>query len=1694
MDGRSNLNMRHPLPVRQPPQFRAAVSSRHTHTTFWADPEDEGAENYTPLTVLRPVRAVQVIYNGRVGLMRAKDIVRLNITDRKEIPELQKAFEAATEALQDVDSFPPYQLPAVAATLAVPKGFSVIEEAIAAGFPVPNGIIQSSITAYLLAALQRPNGIRIAVEIVNWASERPELVAQIPPLLADMPKEVRQSFVSKAARFLARAGAAPEPYLAMFQAAAGLPPAGAAAHGSLPSEYQPYGDLSLSLASFHPSPVFRGDILHCRALLVGSGQGKGSAAVARVLDDLRVDADTSDAGSLKIAGKNVMRRRRRDSDAAGALPGRANRKDLIFVPSTEENIRMLCRALRSTVPLLIEGDTGTGKTVSVTAAAERMEFEVIRFNLSSGTTVQDLVGRLQITDDRLELSLQPFTRAFSEGLLLVLDECNLAQEEVLATLETALDTGLLVIPDPSNPARSTREVRRHPGFRLIITQNPCTGLFSGKRHRLSAAFLSRFHPLTLKGLTRDELVVVATEKLRGVMGGPAESWTPLATTVADVHVGVQDYVQRNKDKRGVETSLTVFSCRDLINSVKLLTHSAKAARRGGGGGPGVGSAAAEVQECQKRAAATAWCVYGARFLGKEARRDVWGVIGKALERQEGAPACPDDPLEAVQLCFGRKAADSAEKRKAWPSVAWCADDDNVAAPRNPLVVTERVRDTWDLLDFVMPLGRPVLLVGKCGSGSSHAALGYAAVRTGRHYLCHVTSETLVGGLIGQNVPCFDGKEVTRWVDGPVTEAMVEGRWLILDDLPSASATVLERLNSVLEEDPELYVAERGAGLEKRIDVKKKFRVLATADYSQLASLSPAFANRFTVIVMNRMDASERQDEMAAFCRAMLFAGPDTTFSRRSPQMRTCGNKAANTAQGYAEALGTCELVGSHDWEVVLDGDATGAVVGIALDPTSDASDPDARAPHVWGYASDGRVLRPKAAAAPPAKKKVTPEPPPPRKRSSSPAPPEAASPYAAGDVLRVSVRLGEKEEHVALYKNGDKQWTATLSAEERSSAAPLRPFVALEAKGAVATMRHEVPEPEAAEVNDAAAMCADSLSRGTYGLYSVVRAITCARKLAGDARVELSHFRRALLLTEVGGNMAQGGGGGGGGGGASRRGSRAGSLATSDLGASVKGTGKPSLIAAAMAAMVGATKAPGLTNVANRVSWCLHAGIPVLIADDYCWGVRDALFKGSESVVATTQSTVSEWLGVVLPMCTKDGVRISRVPGPLLRALESGKNVVVEGISALSAAVQSQLSPLLDTGVLSRPGEGTPLRCRSGFSMSGFCRSRDVELLVPKFASKFVVVYLPKPKADDYAGLMQTPDERVAAACAGMTRDEELPMNVRRFRRVEKRLAALACSGSDAGVPLTWALCYASTLLPASRTEEDWSVKAELLGEKLVEYGLLQDDVEAARFQELLRQPAAMRAGKKKGKVCYEGWGLSCELPGDLSRHRLSGTRVRNVVEAVVAIAFATASAETLVLAGPTSCKTLAARMFFAQSGQGLEVMHMTCATDTSGLLGSIYPYSLVEYKEMIKREEEVLAARKGGSKGEGLAGWARMLKDSKDAEAKLADGTTVFAFKDGPLTEAAKRGVGMVMKAANLPDAQLYTTLGELFHEHRLPLSVATPTGCTIPLKERVPLILTVTCPMAYSLAYVLEDLAVVRCPEYTEEQVHGMSCPPPP
>jgi len=136
-------------------------------------------------------------------------------------------------------------------------------------------------------------------------------------------------------------------------------------------------------------------------------------------------------------------------------------------------------------PVLLEGETGVGKTASVRFLAHETNNGFRRLNLSGSTTTDEFVGRWKLNKNReMEWIDGVLIEAMRKGYWLLCDEINAALPETTFVLHSLLDDDNYVVLSQ----KDGEIVRPHPRFRFFASMNPN---YSGT-HELNHALRDRF--------------------------------------------------------------------------------------------------------------------------------------------------------------------------------------------------------------------------------------------------------------------------------------------------------------------------------------------------------------------------------------------------------------------------------------------------------------------------------------------------------------------------------------------------------------------------------------------------------------------------------------------------------------------------------------------------------------------------------------------------------------------------------------------------------------------------------------------------------------------------------------------------------------------------------------------------------------------------------------------------------------------------------------------------------------------------------------------------------------------------------------------------------------------------------------------------------------------------------------------------
>ncbi|ABN66318.2 large protein with a conserved N-terminal domain, a central AAA ATPase domain composed of 6 tandem AAA protomers, and a C-terminal M-domain midas sequence motif-containing protein [Scheffersomyces stipitis CBS 6054] len=518
----------------------------------------------------------------------------------------------------------------------------------------------------------------------------------------------------------------------------------------------------------------------------------------------------------------------------------------IITPFVEKNMLNLVRATAGRrFPVLVQGPTSAGKTSMIHYLANITGHKFVRINNHEHTDLQEYLGTY-VSDSTGKLSFREgiLVEALRKGHWIVLDELNLAPTDVLEALNRLLDDNReLFIPE-------TQEVvHPHPDFMLFATQNP-PGIYGGRKV-LSRAFRNRFLELHFDDIPQDELETILKERCQ------------IAPTYCKKIVEVYKNLSiQRQSTRLFEQKNSFATLRDLF----------RWALRDAVG--------------YEELAANGYMLLAERVRKEDEKRVVKEVIEKVMRVK-------------LDMNAYYKSLEVEALMKVGTSVVW----------------TKAMRRLAVLVFTSMKYKEPLLLVGETGCGKTTVCQIIAQYLRKELITVNAHQNTETGDILGAQRPVrnryenqrmlftdlvalfgilnidismedstlehllakFDSlqdygeadpeliskiKEGRRnsavlfeWNDGPLVRAMKNGSFFLLDEISLADDSVLERLNSVLEPERSLLLAEKGTD-DVFVTGAEGFEFLATmnpgGDYGK-KELSPALRNRFTEIWVPSME-------------------------------------------------------------------------------------------------------------------------------------------------------------------------------------------------------------------------------------------------------------------------------------------------------------------------------------------------------------------------------------------------------------------------------------------------------------------------------------------------------------------------------------------------------------------------------------------------------------------------------------------------------------------------------------------------------------------------------------------------------------------------------------------------------------------------------------------------------------------------
>ncbi|GAA5896896.1 hypothetical protein JCM8208_007119 [Rhodotorula glutinis] len=443
---------------------------------------------------------------------------------------------------------------------------------------------------------------------------------------------------------------------------------------------------------------------------------------------------------------------------------------------------------------------------------------------------KSLGDRMRSTTALFEWHDGPLVQAMRGGDLILLDEISLADDSVLERLNSVLEPSrTLVLAEKGGLDLDDIRVVGRDGFEILATMNP--GGDFGKKE-LSPALRNRF----------TEIWVPAVDDATDLLHIIGSRWAPEhRDRLEPLAPHILEFAKWFAGQVGQSEGLGI-GLRDILGWVDFLN---VAARRGS-----TSSLAMADAFCQG-ALMTVVDGLGAlpttSGLSKDGLDKLRHSCWRYLESLVPATMRPESlPLDVSDADGVFSVGPFGVAKGALPPAQV---DYTLLAPTTRLNAMRLLR--------ALQLAKPVLLEGSPGVGKTSlvtavsAATGHALVRI------NLSDQTDLMDLLGSDLPVEGGKSGEfAWKDAPFLAAMQNGDWVLLDEMNLASQSVLEGLNSCLDHRGAVYIPE----LDRTFNRHPEFRIFAAQNPlgqgGGRKGLPKSFLDRFSLVHMEELDSTD----------------------------------------------------------------------------------------------------------------------------------------------------------------------------------------------------------------------------------------------------------------------------------------------------------------------------------------------------------------------------------------------------------------------------------------------------------------------------------------------------------------------------------------------------------------------------------------------------------------------------------------------------------------------------------------------------------------------------------------------------------------------------------------------------------------------------------------------------------------------
>ena len=522
-----------------------------------------------------------------------------------------------------------------------------------------------------------------------------------------------------------------------------------------------------------------------------------------------------------------------------------------FTKSFERMLALVDKAIINNEAVLLIGDTGVGKTLAIEYISNYYKRKLTTINCHENMDTNDFLGSLKSCTNNTSTNKSlfewvdgPITSAMKEGHIVLLDEIALVMDSVLERMNSIFEADSVLVLSEKNINDNVEIIHPHKNFCIIGTI--CPSALEGKKE-LSQALRARFTEIYIPQNNNEDIYTIIEYKVLGIKYLSQKNLEKFySKTLYELYIYYNELQEINKP----------MSFRDIDIICEFMIKKCEYNEKNK-----IENTENEIQNIFFQAIQMA--IIEGLFLNESLSPELLSnlkeyIINKFTKKnkeQEKLVLIDNDKYFGINdFILEKKHNEKNNKMQIEQEDIFNNND-----------IHEFIFDTetlkHNLLKIIrgMFIKKPILIEGSPGIGKTTIVQNLAKKLNKKIHRVNLSEHTDMIDLIGSQFPSNDSNIKFKWIDGVLLTAMKNGDWIIIDEMNLANQSILEGLNSILDEKQCLFIPE----LNLEIKAHPQFQIFATQNPVYQGGgrkfLPKNFLNRFIKIYLDELNIEDYKE-------------------------------------------------------------------------------------------------------------------------------------------------------------------------------------------------------------------------------------------------------------------------------------------------------------------------------------------------------------------------------------------------------------------------------------------------------------------------------------------------------------------------------------------------------------------------------------------------------------------------------------------------------------------------------------------------------------------------------------------------------------------------------------------------------------------------------------------------------------------